>query len=103
MATKLAQLGVITIATGSSSQQLTQIPTIAYSVLIFAGSSNLAPVAIGNSGVNVANSANVLSRGEFGELLGIGYLNGHEKYDLSTLWVAGTAGDKIIVSYTVRE
>ena len=94
MATQLAQLAQQTLTTGSSSQRITTSPTIAYSVLIRASSSNIGVAYIGNSGVTVANCSVALSPDQTFLIENIGYLNGHEVIDLSTIWWIGTTADK---------
>lgn len=102
MGTELAQLAQQTLTTGSSAQKITSTATIAYSVLIRAQSSNIGVAYIGNSGVSVANCAVALSPNDTFLIENIGYLGGHEKIDLSTIWWAGTTADKLSISYTVR-
>lgn len=100
MATLPFQLPQQTIAVTNTAQPLST-SIIAYTVLVLANSSNIAPLVIGNSGVTLSNGAIQLVGNQ--SWLFDRVNDGIEKYDLNTIWISGAAGDKVMISYTAKD
>ena len=100
MATLPFQLPQQTIASTNVAQPIST-SIIAYSVLIYAQSSNVGVVTIGNSGVSVSTGA--IRIGPDQSWLFDRVYDGYEKYDLNTIWISGQGTDKVMVSYLMKD
>lgn len=99
MAAQLTQLTQQTSASGAAQQFITT-QTKAWSIVILAAAANAGTVYVGDSSVSSTNCGFALAAGKVGQIGPIHITSGgSEVFDLSKIYWAGTAGDKISVTY----